>query len=70
MKLTVSNIQQALAFKEQLLEHGLHHDVDYTWAYTPKQEDWMHGVLKSATVEFNFKDPQLATFFRLKWAKS
>lgn len=67
MKIIVNNVQQALALKEQLTAHGLRNDVDYTWAYTPQQEDWMNGVLEPATVEFRFVDPQLATFFRLKW---
>jgi hypothetical protein len=71
MKVTVTipSVQEALALKEQVQSHGLHNDVDYTWAYTPRREDWMNGVLESATVEFRFVDPHLATFFRLKWAE-
>ena len=70
MKLIINNVQQALAFKEQVQAHGLHNEVDYTWAYTPRREDWMNGILEPATVEFRFVDPQLATFFRLKWTDS
>jgi hypothetical protein len=64
----VSNVQTALELNIQVLSHGLLNDVDYTWAYTPRHEDWMNGVLEMATVEFRFVDPQLATFFRIKWA--
>jgi hypothetical protein len=68
VKLTVDNVQQALAFKEQVQAHGLLNETDYTWAYTPRREDWMNGILEPATVEFRFVDPHLATFFRLRWA--
>jgi hypothetical protein len=66
--ITVPNVQEAVELKEQVQAHGLLNETDYTWAYTPRREDWMNGILQPATVEFRFVNPHLATFFRLKWA--
>ena len=66
----VTNAPEALELNLQVLSHGLLNDVDYTWTYTPKREDWMNGVQTPGTVEFDFADAQWATFFGLKWAKA
>jgi hypothetical protein len=66
----VANAPEALELNLQVLSHGLLNDVEYTWAYTPRREDWMNGVQTPGTVEFDFVDAQWVTFFGLKWAKA
>lgn len=52
----------------ELQESGLVRDQDYIWRYQPSQYD-NFGLYNSAprAVVFEFRDPALATFYRLKW---
>jgi len=66
----VKNAQEAFVFNDQIIDQGLRKDTDYTWKYTPAVNSWLGDeVVMPATVEFEFKDPQWATYFQLKWAK-
>ena len=68
MKLTVlvRNAADALLLKEQVEESYL----DFTWRYTPQVNNWLGDeIITQGTVEFNFADEQMATYFQLKWAK-
>jgi len=68
--IVLSNIsaQQAVDYKKQLDIDGLVTDQDYTWSYRPvKYNGW--APVDQSEVEFEFTDPALASFYRLKWAK-
>ena len=66
--LEVKDITEALFFKNSIESSGLHHGVDYTWRYTPKISSWLGDeVVRPATVDFDFEDDSMATFFRLRW---
>jgi len=68
MKLTVSvrNASDALVLKQQVAESYS----DFTWRYTPQVNNWLGDeIITPGTVEFDFKDEQMATYFQLKWAK-
>lgn len=69
---TISNINATNAVElKQILtnDHGMVDGQDFTWAYTPRREDWMNGILEPATVEFKFVDQSTATFFQLKYSR-
>jgi len=52
----------------ELQAAGLIMNHDYAWRYQPSQYD-NFGLYNSAprAVVFEFRDPALATFYRLKW---
>ena len=67
MKLTVPvrNAADALLLKEQVEESYL----DFTWRYTPQVNNWLgDDVITPPTVEFDFADEQMATYFQLRWS--
>ena len=55
--------QQGLELKTQLEQSGLIQGYDFTWTYVPPIDTKPHR-----TVIFHFRDPALATFYRLKWS--
>jgi hypothetical protein len=62
----VRNAADALVLKEQVEEFYL----DFTWRYTPQVNNWLGDeIITPGTVEFDFADEQMATYFQLKWAK-
>lgn len=68
MKLTVlvRNAADALILKEQVEESYS----DFTWRYTPQVNNWLGDeIITPGTVEFDFADDQMVTYFQLKWAK-
>jgi hypothetical protein len=70
MKLTVPvrNAADALGLKAQVEE--MYAREDFTWRYTPQVNTWLgDDVITPATVEFEFTDKQMATYFQLKWAR-
>jgi hypothetical protein len=68
IKLIVKNVTDALSFKDQLKEMGLDHEKDYHWRFNPGINDWYNDENnRPASVEFNFIDESMATFFKLKW---
>lgn len=72
-KIVVSHItaQQALLLKQQLTEDGLVIGDDYVWRYHPVKynNDWNTEPMEESRVEFDFKNPSLASFYRIKWAQ-
>jgi hypothetical protein len=72
-KLVLSYItaQQALTYKQQLTEDGLTIGHDYVWRYQPVKynSDWGADPIEESQVEFEFQNPSLASFYRIKWAK-
>jgi hypothetical protein len=68
MIIVVQNAADALVLKEQVEE--LCCKEDFTWRYTPQVNNWLGDeIITPGTVEFNFKDEQMATYFQLRWAK-
>ena len=60
----------ALALKNELTHVGLVMEQDYTWRYQPvKYDTWGSNKLQESQVIFEFIDPALASFYRLKWTK-
>lgn len=73
-KVVLSHItaQQALNYKQQLTEDGLTIGHDYVWRYQPVKYtgDWgAADPIEESQVEFEFSNPSLASFYRIKWAK-
>jgi hypothetical protein len=65
---SVQNAQQALDLKEQVEEFCAKED--FTWRYIPQVNNWLGDeVITARTVEFEFKDEQMATYFQLRWAR-
>lgn len=68
------NSQQGLEHKTELEESGLIQGHDFTWTYVPPgSATWYPDVSAGSnnngrTVIFWFRDPALATFYRLKWS--
>lgn len=62
--------QQALALKHQLDVDGLVVNQDYTWRYQkPVYDEFAWTESEYSSVTFTFKNPSLATFYQLKWAR-
>jgi hypothetical protein len=59
-------VGDALDMKYGLLRDGLELDQDFMWEYHRSSWDDMTGVNPSQ-VTFAFRDPALATYYRLKW---
>ena len=66
LTVVVRNAVEALDFKaqvEQVCKPG-----DFTWRYTPQVNNWLGDeIVTPGTVEFEFKDDQLRTYFQLRW---
>lgn len=61
--ITLDNIRasEAIEFKNELISAGLILDIDFQWTwYSPSEK----GTSK---VEFIFKNPAHATFYKLRW---
>jgi len=70
LKMIVKNASDAFMYHDQITNQGLQRDRDYTWRFTPAVNTWLgDDVITPATVEFDFKDDQWATYFQLRWAK-
>jgi hypothetical protein len=57
----------AVDLKFQLIKAGLVIEDDFTWKYFPSQWNNFTGVVGTRYVEFYFRDPMIATFYKLKW---
>jgi hypothetical protein len=62
-------VLDALSLKSQLEAAGLKINHDFEWAWNPRRWDNTTGDTPGF-VEFWFRDPALATFYQLKWARS
>ena len=70
LKIVVKTAHEAFLLNDQITDQGLKRDLDYTWRFTPAVNTWLgDDVITPATVEFDFRDLQWATYFQLKWAK-
>jgi hypothetical protein len=64
LTLPVRNAEDALVLKEQIEESYS----DFTWRYTPQVNNWLGDeIITPGTVEFEFKDEKMATYFQLRW---
>ncbi len=69
LAIKVSNAQQAMEMKQQVLDHGLRQDHDFTWEYIPNQYDgWDYTTQSHPMVRFYFVEQQMETFFQLRWS--
>lgn len=70
---TIENITaaEAIALKHDLDQSGLVNTQDYTWLYRPVKynHDWSTHPMERSLVIFSFRDPALASFYKLKWTK-
>ncbi len=58
----------AIELKNQLLTAGLAMNDDFTWKYTQAQyNNDGYTAVSPKQVVFEFRDPSLATFYKLKW---
>lgn len=60
-------VPDALEMKYRLIQDGLVPDHDFMWEYHQSSWDTMTGVTPSKVI-FAFRDPVLATYYRLKWS--
>jgi hypothetical protein len=68
IKLLVQNAQQALEFKQQVLDAGLVLHEDFSWEYRPDPYDGYDDSSHAhPEVRFIFRDPVQETFFRMKF---
>ena len=54
---------QAITWSHDLRNDGLAIDVDFQWRYLPRLISEEYGN----SVQFEFRDAALATFYELKW---
>ena len=70
LKIVVKTAHEAFLYNDQIADQGLRRDIDYTWKFTPAVNTWLgDDVITPATVEFEFRNEQMETYFQLKWAK-
>jgi hypothetical protein len=70
LKITIKTAHEAFLYNDQIIGQGLTRDRDYTWRYTPAVNTWLGDeVITPATVEFEFKDQQWTTYFKLRWGE-
>lgn len=69
--ITKISAQEALALKSDLDQSGLVLNHDYTWRFQPVKynNDFSMYAVEESQVLFEFTDPAMAVFFRLKWIK-
>ena len=62
---------EAIALKADLDHSGLVVNHDYTWRFQPVKynNDWSMDPEEASQVLFEFTDPALASFYKLKWIK-
>ena len=69
---TINNVtaSDAIGFKYQLETDGLVMNRDFVWIYNPvKYDDWFSGNKEESCVKFDFSNPTLASFYRVKWTR-
>jgi len=59
----------AIDLKYQLMQGGLVLDQDFEWAWITADYNDVEGWTRQKHAEFRFRDPALATFYQLKWAR-
>jgi hypothetical protein len=64
------NAVQALELRDQLRDSGLAQDQDFEWEYRQAvYDDFGYEAAVPRHVTFRFRDPVLATYYQIKWAK-
>ncbi len=64
------NAVQALELRDQLLAAELAQDQDFEWEYRQAEYDnFGHEAVVPRHVTFRFRDPVLATYYQIKWAR-
>lgn len=58
---------QAIELKNELTKAGLHQDADFVWGFRSAEYDGF-TMNRPRHVVYAFRDPAMASFFRLKWA--
>lgn len=61
----------AIALKIELDQMGLVVNQDYTWEFHPVKysNDFSMDQIADSYVSFEFLDPSMSSFFKLKWTK-
>ena len=71
--ITITKISaaEAIALKADLDQSGLVVNADYTWRFQPVKynNDFSMYAVEESQVLFEFADPAMASFFKLKWIK-
>lgn len=69
----VTNLKpnDAIELKYELENAGLIHKQDFSWTYQPVKYDdgWSAEPIYGSQVAFEFTNPTLASYYRIKWAK-
>lgn len=72
-QVTITNITaaEAMALKADLDNTGLVVNTDYTWRFQPVKyaNDYTMYEVEKSQVLFEFMDPTMASFYKLKWTK-
>ena len=68
LRIEQASPDDGIRWNRDLIATGLIPEQDYVWRYQPSQYD-NFGLYNSAprAVVFEFRDPVLATFYKLKW---
>lgn len=62
------SVTVAIDLKNELLGAGLVLNEDFQWAYMhPITDSYAYTQVTPSRVEFEFKDPAMATFYSLRW---
>ena len=70
IQVLVQNAQQALDFKQQVLDAGLILHEDFTWEYRPDPYDGYNDSLHAhPEVRFTFRDSANETFFSMRFGR-
>jgi hypothetical protein len=69
LTITKLSAAEAISLKKDLDSAGLVVGQDYTWRFQPIKytDDFSSSVLSESQVTFDFADPTMASFYRLKW---
>ena len=72
-KVIITNITaaEAMGLKADLDQSGLVVNADYTWRFQPVKynNDFSMYAVENSQVLFEFADPAMASFYKLKWIK-
>jgi hypothetical protein len=67
LRIEQASPDDGIRWNRDLMASGLTPEQDYVWRYQPSQYDNLDYIIYSRAVVFEFRDPALATFYKLKW---
>jgi hypothetical protein len=68
LRIEQATADDGIRWNRDLVASGLTPEVHYVWRYQPSYYDnFSHYNSTPRAVVFEFQDPALATFYRLKW---